>query len=275
MASGLLDGQVAGGDWLTDRGLAYGDGVFETIALSDGRLLALAAHLSRLQGGCVQLGIPPPERHTLERECLQVASGERSGVIKIIVTRGSGGRGYRVPPVAQPRRLVMLSPWPALVATGGGVVVWLCSHRLSINSGTAGMKHLNRLDQVIASREWPDEDCFEGLMQDTGDHLIEGTRSNLFLVQSGAVHTAMLDECGVSGIVRDAVIRWCDAQGVQRVERRLTLADLGSADEVFVTNSIIGVRAVNEIRGLRNLPAGPGPVTSRLALALRQAAVTP
>lgn len=137
------------------------------------------------------------------------------------------------------------------------------------------MKHLNRLDQVIASREWPDEDCFEGLMQDTGDHLIEGTRSNLFLVQSGAVHTAMLDECGVSGIVRDAVIRWCDAQGVQRVERRLTLADLGSADEVFVTNSIIGVRAVNEIRGLRNLPAGPGPVTSRLALALRQAAVTP
>ncbi len=275
MSIALLDGQPTSGVWLTDRGLAYGDGVFETVALHDGVLLALDAHLARLDRGCRQLGITSPDAHLLEHECSRVAAGHDRGVLKLIVTRGSGGRGYREPPVVQPRRLITMSPWPASNASESGVAVWLCAHRLSTNPGTAGIKHLNRLDQVLASREWPAENCFEGLMFDIRDQLIEGTRSNLFLVQGGALHTALLDECGVSGIVRAAVIHAAEMQGVTVIERRLHLGDLAAADEVFITNSVIGVRGVNDIHRVRKYAPAPGPLTLRLAEILRVAAITP
>lgn len=272
----LVDGAPAAGVAADDRGLAYGDGLFETIAVRDGRCLAWAAHLERLHHGCTRLGIAAPAPAALAADATQLIRGAARGVLKIIVTRGSGGRGYRSPPQAQPRRILSLHPWPdddAATAAGDGVSTWICGQRLSSQPVTAGLKHLNRLEQVLASQAWPDPACFEGLMLDEAGHLVEGTRSNLFLVENGVVSTPALERCGVRGIVRAAVMRWCGEAGLALRETALWPARLATADEVFLCNSIVGVCAVASVRELPELRLTPGPVTAAVRAALRAAGV--
>lgn len=270
----LIDGESASLDWATDRGLAYGDGVFETIALHHGELLRLDAHLSRLQRGCSALGFGCPDRSLITSDCIRLARELDRGVLKIIITRGSGGRGYRPPASPKPRRIITLNPWPVFAESVDGVKTWICAHRLSSNRVTAGLKHLNRLDQVLASREWPSEEFFEGLMLDTNNQLIEGIRSNLFIVIDGCVHTPLLDECGVDGIIRGEVLRWCAKHDVALHERRIGLDDLARADEIFLTNSIIGIRSVATVTGT-SVALEPGPLAARIARMLCQERAIP
>lgn len=272
----LVDGAPADGLPADDRGLAYGDGLFETIAVRDGRCLAWSAHIERLQTGCVRLGFAAPAPAALAADAASAIGDAVHGVLKIIVTRGSGGRGYRSAPDARARRIVSLHPWPDELAPGAadaGVRTWICGQRLSSQAATAGLKHLNRLDQVLASRDWPDATCFEGLMLDQAGRLVEGTCSNLFVVENGVVATPALTLCGVRGIVRAAVMRWCEGAGLVLRESALWPARLAAADEVFLCNSIIGVRAVASVRELPDLRLSPGPVTAAVRAALRAAAV--
>ena len=271
----LLDGQASVNDLAADRGLAYGDGLFETIPLYDGKLLNWQAHCTRLQHGCALFGIACPDDRVLWRECASISAQRRHAVLKIIITRGSGGRGYRAPYTSRARRIVSVHDWPADLDTGAkaGVRTWICAHRLGHNPVLAGIKHLNRLDQVIASREWPDPEMFEGLMFDIEDQLIEGTRSNLFLVHADTLATPALAKCGVDGIVRQAVIAAARGLQLPLAITALRRADLAAADEVFICNSVIGVRAIAEVAGLRHFT--PGPVTARLAGLLRDAGQIP
>lgn len=169
----------------------------------------------------------------------------------------------------------MRHDWPTLPPAEARVETWLCAHRLGLQPATAGLKHLNRLDQVLASREWPDADCFEGLMLDLDGHLVEGTRSNLFLVFGDELRTPSLARCGIAGIVRAAVMRWCADAGVRCIETPLHPDDLADADEAFLTNSVIGVRGIAEVRGLARYSASAAAFAPRLSLALRAAGVTP
>ena len=259
----------AAGDSLSslDRGLLYGDGLFETLAISDGRPRFWARHMYRLREGCRRLAIPFPDEPGLLEECREAIRGMERGVLKLILTRGPGGRGYRMPEDPQPTRIIQCHPWAGYAPelAGHGVSVRLCKQRLGCNPLLAGIKHLNRLEQVLARREWTDAGIMEGLQCDIDDNLIEGTMSNLFLVRDGSLFTPDLSRCGVAGIMRSVVMELAGKLPVPVITQALALADLRRADEVFLTNSLIGIWPVAELGGVA---LRTGPLTRRLQNAL-------
>jgi 4-amino-4-deoxychorismate lyase len=255
----LVDGRLQGRVSARDRGLHFGDGVFETIAVDAGRALCLERHLARLADGCARLGVPAPERMMLEEECARVCDGVERAVLKIMITRGVGGRGYRPDPGAVPTRIVARYPWPPYPADSrtNGVAVRICSTRLGRNPRLAGIKHLNRLEQVLARSEVALGACDEGLMLDDRGRLIEGIMSNVFVRRGKRLSTPDLSECGVVGIMRELVLEVSEqATGLVPEIAALGSEDLSTAEECFLTNSLIGIWPIKTIAG-RPLRAGP------------------
>lgn len=245
----LLDGQLCDSPLLLDRGLAYGDGLFETIAVCDGQLLCWTAHMARLQRGCAVLALPAPDGAQLLREAEQVTAGQSRGIVKILLTRGTGGRGYRPPQATQLRRIVGLHEWPSDLDDDRRrpVTTWVCRQRLGHNPQLAGIKHLNRLEQVLASAEWPAADYFEGLMLDLDGHLLAGIRSNVFLVRDRVLLTPDLSHAGIAGIVRQAVLDIAPSHGLDVRVGALALTQLIDADELFLCNCVMGLRVVGRV----------------------------
>lgn len=236
---------------VTDRGFQYADGLFETIAVKDGEPLLFDRHLERLARGCAKLGIVMPPRELLVSESSQLCAGVERQVLKIIVTRGSGGRGYRPENAGPATRVLAALPWLdyPVAWRDAGVVVRLCQTRLGSNPALAGLKHLARLEQVLARGEWTDTAVQEGLMLDAHGHVIEGTMSNVFLVQGERLVTPALEHCGVRGIMRDAVLDCAMRLGVAWEERAITVDELRAADGLFLTNSLIGLWPVRRFEG--------------------------
>jgi len=240
-----------------DRGLHYGDGVFETIAVIDGRPRFPAWHFERLAHGATCLGIPLPDFDRLLAE-ITAACTEPRGVAKIIVTRGVGPRGYRPPVHPEPTRIVAASPWPDWEPArwSEGVRLGWCRTRYGRNPALAGIKHLNRLEQVLARAEWDDGAMDEGLMQDDRDGVISATQANVFARIDGQWTTPALDQCGVAGIMRRAFLGWSADSGNPVVARVLPARELASATQLFLTNALIGAWPVREFAG-RRLPLDP------------------
>ena len=257
---------------VTDRGLSYGDGLFETLALADGGPCLWGRHLERLDAGCRRLGIAVPDPGLLQREAAQAIAGSRDGVLKIMVTRGSGGRGYRADPAAPPRRILQRSPAPEYPRSWPleGVHTRFCSTPLGHNPMLAGIKHLNRLEQVLARAEWGDPAIAEGLMLDSDGLVIEGTMSNLFVERDGRLLTPRLDRAGVAGVVRSLVLEQARAQGIVCEERDLAPQELLQADALFLSNSLIGIWPVRRLEERRY---GLGPLTLALREAVRASAM--
>lgn len=255
---------------VADRGFQYGDGLFETIEVLNRRPLFLDRHLKRLAHGCRRLLIPMPQSELLAAEARQLALESDRGVLKIMVTRGSGGRGYRQPEPIQPTRLLGLHPYPDYPENfqTQGIRARFCWQRLSINSALAGIKHLNRLEQILARAEWRDDDIQEGLMLDTEERVVEGVMSNLFAVKAGQLYTPSLAGCGVAGIIRELVIGFACDIGLPVHESPLDQVEVLAADELFVTNSVIGIWPV---RRLEQRVLEVGPLTRRLQSLLNQA----
>ncbi|WP_419711479.1 aminodeoxychorismate lyase [Pseudomonas sp. NFX224] len=252
-----VDGQPADALSLKDRGLAYGDGLFETIAVCNGQPLLLDRHLSRLAGGCSRLRIAT-DHELIRNEVLAYAAALGDGVLKLILTRGDGLRGYAADPAAQARRILQGNPpaaYPA-VHSERGIRLFPCATRLSSQPLLAGLKHLNRLEQVIARSEWQDSDHAEGLMLDHADRVIEGVFSNLFLVRDGVLITADLTRCGVEGVMRAELLFQAESLGIPVQITDIPLEQLQSADEVFVCNSVYGVWPVHAYAAL-SWPVGP------------------
>jgi 4-amino-4-deoxychorismate lyase len=243
----LVDGAAGAGLDALDRGLQYGDGLFETVAWRRGAPRLAEYHLERLATGCDRLGMPRPAEQVLLREMAE-AAGAAEAVVKVIVTRGSGPRGYRPPAVASPRRIV--AGFAACAAPAGPWHARLCATRLGRNPALAGLKHLNRLEQVLARAEWDDPGIHEGLMLDDLGRVVCGTQSNLFLAAAGRLVTPRVDECGVAGVMRRAVLAWARACGLDAAEIHVTVDDLRAADEVFVTSALAGARALASLDGL-------------------------
>jgi 4-amino-4-deoxychorismate lyase len=246
----LVNGVAGGTIDPSDRGLLYGDGLFETIAVTSGRPRFLDWHLERMERGARALGFPPPDRPLLRSEVEGVATPAKS-VVKLVLTRGCGERGYRPPTQPRPTRIVMSMPWPTgteRTAVAGLRLGW-CRTRLSRNVALAGIKHLNRLEQVLARAEWDDEAMDEGLMQDDRGHVISATQANLFLRIDGAWVTPKLDECGVEGIMRRAFREWSAARGEPVAELRLAVDEVRAARSLALTNALIGARPVVSLGG--------------------------
>ncbi len=246
----LVNGKPADLLPLTDRGLLYGDGLFETLTFRAGRALAWEQHMQRLRLGCQRLGIPAPDPGLLHAEMRQLCRQAELAVLKIIITRGSGGRGYPPPADCLPTRILCRHPWPDYPPqlTRDGIQLRLCDYRLPANPMLAGIKHLNRLDQVLARAEWDDPGIREGLMLDAQGRLIEGTMSNVFIVESGRLLTPALDRAGVAGIVRGEILEWARSRQFPHELVDLPVARLEKADCVFVCNSLIGIWPVQGLR---------------------------
>ena len=265
----LIDGRLRDTLPAADRGLQFGDGVFETMAVDAGRALCLDRHLARLATGCAALGILAPEPAVLEEECARACHGTDRGVLKVMVTRGSGGRGYAVEEGAPVTRIVARYPWPAYPVDSrkNGVAVRICQTRLGRNPRLAGIKHLNRLEQVLARNERDPGLRDEGLMLDDRDHVIEGIMSNVFIYRNGRLSTPPLLECGVAGIVRDLVLETAQAITASTpLVEELGVDDLLAADECFLTNSLIGIWPIHSIE---QQAMGVGPVAHELQTLLR------
>lgn len=262
----LVNGRSTGVD-PADRGLAYGDGLFETMALHDGRIRWFDLHLDRLEEGCRQLEIPPPSRALLAAEIEANRPGEASAVVKVIITRGSGARGYSPPDPASPTRVLSISPWPTYPDSYylSGIHVAVCRMRLGENPALAGIKHLCRLEQVLAQLELRGQPVQQGLLLDTRGNVIGGTSSNVFAVLGATLVTPTLTRCGIRGVMRRAVLDSARAQQIAVEERDLTLPELLGADELFMTNSLFGIWPVADVDGKR---FGIGSTTQHLAAVL-------
>jgi 4-amino-4-deoxychorismate lyase len=247
-----------------DRGLQYGDGVFESALLARGRARFLEQHLRRLALGCECLGIVAPDPALLRSDVQRLSGSAERAVLKIVVTRGIGPRSYRPSPRSKTTRIVALYPAPAPPPATRLALRW-CETRLGRNARLAGIKHLNRLEQVLAQAEWDDETIVDGLMLDTEGELVSGTASNVFLVREGMLVTPDLRFCGVLGIMRAEVLRAARELGIAVSEEPLWPQDVEAASEVFITNSIRGIRSVTELGAMRWASA---PVADRLRRAL-------
>lgn len=256
-----VDGLPAGSLSLKDRGLAYGDGLFETIAVRGGRPRLLERHLARLAEGARRLSLEL-DLHLVREELLAFCAQQGEGVAKLMVTRGDGLRGY-APPTTPPRRILMGSAYPAYPETNArqGVELFPCATRLAEQPLLAGLKHLNRLEQVLARSEWQDARFAEGLMRDVSGRVIEGVFSNLFLVSGGVLITADLARSGVAGVMRAELLEQAAAQGIATRVCDIEYEELLGADEVFLCNSLYGVWPVRAFAGH---DWSVGPLTRKL-----------
>ncbi len=265
-----VDGAATRSVQALDRGLQYGDGVFTTALVAQGRVIYLEDHVARLRRDAERLGIPPPSHWLLRAEFQTAAEGMQAAVVKYLLTRGAGERGYRPPDHPAPTRIMLRTARPAHPRHfwQRGIRLRLCRHRLSAQPRLAGLKHLNRLDQVLARGEWDRGEAEEGLLQGQDGALAGGTMSNLFLVRAGVLCTPDLDTAGVAGVMRARVLRSADKLAIPVHIARYTFADCLQADEVFVTNAVIGIWPVAVCETRRWSPC-PGPVTLRLTADLR------
>ena len=260
-----VDGHVAAAVSPLDRGLHYGDGLFETIGCVAGRPRFLDLHLKRLASGCARLAMPAPEPGALAQEITRAAAKRGGAILKLIVTRGPAhARGYGVSGAEQGTRILLRYP-PGPAAAGEGVRVLLGELRLGENPALAGVKHLNRLEQILARLEWSDPGIAEALLFSSSGALVSGCMSNVFLVHGGRLSTPRLDRCGVAGVMREVVGRLALRHGIEFEQLPLDLEGLNAAEEIFLTNALTGIRPVRELEG-RAVP--PGPVTRQLQQAL-------
>jgi 4-amino-4-deoxychorismate lyase len=252
----LINGAPSNAISAFDRGLSYGDGLFETIRFVRGAAPLWSRHMDRLSEGCRRLGLPAPDIAQLARESDAVMAGFDHAVVRVTVTRGIGERGYAPPEAPNATRIVAGFDAPAMrgEAYGPGLRVRWCETRLAVQPMLAGLKHLNRLEQVMARAEWSDTAIGEGLVCDTDGRVVSGTMTNLFAVIDGVLVTPSLDRCGVAGVARAEIL----AAHPDVRQATFRPEDLARASEVFLSSSVRGILAVQAVGDTVYVP---GPVT--------------
>ena len=248
MPATLINGEPDEMIPVTDRGFHYGDGIFETIRITGRQPSLWPLHQQRLAAGCEFLKIPL-QPGLLEQDIHQLLmANEPEGILKIVLSRGSGGRGYCPPERIAPLRIVQYYPLPENIdeARTQGVRVMICNHPLSSNQRLVRYKHLCRIDQVIASSELS-ETFAEGIMRTEDGQVVEGTRSNLFMAKGQVLITPDLNNAGIQGVMREYLLDRFAAQGIATKELKVELSDLLGATEVFLCNSVFGVWPITEL----------------------------
>jgi 4-amino-4-deoxychorismate lyase len=251
----LVNGQLRDSVPALDRGLSYGDGLFETIRFEDSKAPLWTRHMDRLARGCERLHLPVPDAALLWQEAQQVRAALPRCVLRITLTRGVGERGYALPAIVEPTRIVAAFPLPLLPESlyADGMRLHRCQTTLADQPLLAGIKHLNRLEQVLARAEWNDPAIGEGLVCDRYGNVISATAANLFAVVDGTLVTPSLDRCGVAGVARAAML---DAFPHCQV-RDIPIEEALRAAELFLSSSIRGILPVQSVG---DTVYAPGPV---------------
>jgi 4-amino-4-deoxychorismate lyase len=252
----LINGQPAESVSALDRGLSYGDGLFETVRFVGSAAPLWQRHMDRLLSGCERLRIPSPDTRQLLDESQRVRGNLEQAVVRITVTRGVGERGYAPPFVTAATRIVGAFAMPALSVQiyHDGIRMHRCHTTLADQPMLAGIKHLNRLEQVLARAEWSDPSVVEGLVCDQHANAISAISANLFAVIDGVPVTPAVERCGVAGVARAVVI---EALGNCQV-RDLPLEECLGAAELFLSSS---VRGILPVQAVGDTVYAPGPVT--------------
>lgn len=240
-----------------DRGLAYGDGVFRTIKMQGGLPEFWPQHYQKLVADCAAINIVCPSAELLMSDIAQLFSDDAakniSAVAKIIITRGEGNRGYIPPAITAPMRVVLKSAMPEYPKKRftDGVNLIVCETRLATQPKLAGVKSLNRLENVLACTEWAgmdvSADITEGIMQDAQGNVIECTAANIFARFGNVLMTPSLLQCGIAGVTRQRILNTAHLLGLKPIVKSFSMAKLLSADDVIICNSLIGAMQVKQL----------------------------
>jgi 4-amino-4-deoxychorismate lyase len=276
MADWFSKGEAVEGVSISDRGFQYGDGLFETIAIRNGQPRLWHYHVDRLARGCKLLGIRRPSDNELSEGLEHVLKSSNVltayAAAKIIISAGVGLRGYGRTFADSPSVLFRAFPAApvALESYSGGIDTVICRTRLASDSATAGLKTLNRMEQVLARSEFIETGVFEGLTMDAEDNIICGTMSNVFFVNEKSISTPPLDRCGVEGVMRRHIIETLRKQGTDITIRPCAMSDIEEIDEVFLSNSQFGILPV---KSCMQMQWGVGKVTQNVMSILANNAV--
>lgn len=262
----LINGSFEQAISVFDRGFSYGDGVFRTMKIHNGMPVSWPFQYQKLVADCAGIGIVCPSAELLMSDLQKLFKKELfseniTQVAKIMITRGEGERGYAPPVITVPTRVIIKSELPDYAASNyeQGVQLHVCNIRLAAQPKLAGIKHLNRLENVMARMEWREDYIFDGLLLDHSGNVIECTMSNVFIRSGNELVTPDLSLCGVSGITRQRILGLGSVLGLTISVKPITLEQLLQADEVIICNSLFGAFQVtaidNKIWPLQNLAA--------------------
>lgn len=245
----LIDGLQTDQIPASDRGLQFGDGCFTTALVNYGHIHNLSAHLQRLQEDCQALAVPFTEWKLLALEMKHLAATADRCVVKVVITRGSGGRGYSCQGANQPRRIVTLSAYPRHYDQWqtSGIRLSTSPYRLASNPALAGVKHLNRLEQILIRQAIDDTQDQEALVLDNCGNVIECCTANLFFRKGNNIYTPELNQSGVNGTLRRMLLKSLPEMGCDCQVIRCQPEDLQQADEVFICNALMPVLPVVKI----------------------------
>lgn len=247
-ARALLDGVETAAGWVADRGLHYGDGLFETLRCRNGRIAWFDLHHARLALGCERLGIATPDARLLRAEADRARGSDATGMLKVIVTRGAArARGYRPRGDEVPTRLVLW--YPGIAPLPGPLRLGLSTVPLSCNARLAGIKHLNRLEQVLAQREAAGLGVDEVLMRTGDGRTVCGSMTNFYVQSDTGLSTPPIDDCGVAGIVRSRVLALAAGAGLRIHVRQPSLEEIAGATGLYLSNVRLGFQAVHWYQG--------------------------
>lgn len=222
-----------------DRGLAYGDGLFETMLAVNGDIPWWPAHWQRLTAGARQLAITLPDQQVIRQAAEKLAENQRC-VVKIILTRGVSGRGYL--PGDGPETCIV-SSYPAPAESLHPLSLYWCQTRIAEQPSLAGIKHLNRLENVLARRECALAGHPEGLICDSQGRIICATSANVFVLLDDKWMTPNVSACGIAGITRAWILDNVDDVLIDNLDRE----KIQSATALFLCNSVRGIMPVAKI----------------------------
>ena len=236
-----------------DRGFAYGDGIFRTFVMRDSQPEYWPLHYQKLVADCAAINIVCPSAELLMSDLQQLFLPDELAVAKIIITRGEGSRGYAPPAITAPTRVVVKSLMPEYPAErfSVGVHLTICATRLAPQAKLAGIKHLNRLENVLARMEWGSDyiasGIADGIMLDMQGNVIECTAANVFARFGDTLITPSLNLCGVAGVTRQRIMNVAHALSLKVSEETFDLEKLLSADEAIICNSLFGAWQVHKV----------------------------
>ncbi|QYK03309.1 aminodeoxychorismate lyase [Shewanella psychrotolerans] len=237
-----------------DRGLAYGDGLFATMRCTKEGVLFIDTHMARLTQSAKRLGIqwqPSIELKQLIASLVQQEHKSFNGdfCLKLLLSRGVGGRGYQPPEKAATTEVISFHPIPSHYRQwqSTGIALQTSNMRLALQTRLAGMKHLNRLEQVLIKAQILGEGFDDWLVLDTQNTIIESSMANLFLIKNSQVVTPSLHLSGVAGVMREQLIYWFIESGFDIDIRPVTYSELGEFEHVLLSNSLFGVVGINRI----------------------------
>lgn len=252
-----------------DRGFSYGDGIFTTIKVANSHCELLPQHIERLQQGLIKLSIASIDFENLFEDLTAKSKNLQNGVLKVIITRGQGKRGYSSVGCDSPTIVISASSVAPSYQQWQqeGVELGVSTIALGINPLTAGIKHLNRLEQILVKQQIDDNKWTDAVVLDCQGHVIETSMANIFLCKDNIVYTPCLTSSGVKGLMRQQVINYLDDNNIDIIEDRFKFGAIINADEIFITNCLMGVVPIT---GVDTTAFSIGKITSMLSLAFNK-----